>query len=269
MSDAWPQDTAGAVFLARALDRIGGALFPDQWSGEELRRTDFGHFVIPVIHPVPDYDFQAPRSIVRLERPRSREEIEELKAAAAARQERQSVEITRLRTMNATSSVLLARRTQAAMSVIAECEAGRLIAYYLDVSTGEFYITPPSWWRAVDPNGQRFFLWGLDWSKQARTSANLSWIFVERASLDAAVSTISARLPGMPVDLSNDDEVVAILKSLKGTDLSQRSFGGACATRELRSREHPLWETKRERYRRQAERRWTSIERLNVSIRDH
>ena len=195
MSSAWPQDFRDAVFLGRATQEIGTAMFGPEWTGKELEAgvlktiampTGMGQLSTMDLHRVhwllhvhrPERGLPPPPKVAATRAPAPTPSIASIHrglgraTTAPIETNPQYVPFTPtdddiaeavslISELNEKNAPALARRDAVINEIVRGCEAGELAACYLDASNGRLNPTPVEWWRG--PNARdRFDQWKID-----------------------------------------------------------------------------------------------------------
>jgi hypothetical protein len=154
--ETWPHDPDGYVFLARAVDEIGKAMFGHHWTGKEWTSE-----LTPGMDPS-----------------------------------------------------LIARRATVQQEAARLCESGKLVFALRPIAGGEMTIAPPDWWNTEPQRLQcRFYCCQMDANAPFRNvsiSANNSWIFIERKSLEKEL----AQHPFAPAASSEDAHLSPYVRAM-------------------------------------------------------
>ena len=180
--DGWPSDLRDAVFLARAADQIGRAMFPVEWTGRE-----FSTFLrqLPMPKPPP-----VPRSIVESSFPRA------APRPSLGSAENPVVNAAEVYAWNDAARPILDRRRIVVRETIRAAEAEDLRLAYLDTQSGELVRMHRNLWRG-NACASRFDDWLFDWQNPLKPSRYVergSWLFVWRDDLANHVAMLNRPL---------------------------------------------------------------------------
>jgi hypothetical protein len=174
-SSEWPKDASTDVFLGRAIDRIGKAMFGSEWDGKEVY-TEVSDIIPNLItKKSPNY-----RQFERIARGILKHHDGEL----TAEQWDEARGLHKARMADRTVSV---KRRQAVCDAIAAgCQADVLQTSYRPIPGGVFTPIPSVWWNTVR-TAQRFFYCQIkpqDPFAVGLAGEGYCWIFVTTESLD-------------------------------------------------------------------------------------
>lgn len=215
MTDNWPDDYASAVFLGRAFQEVGVAMYGPEWTGEEsdarehspLSRSG-GRWSTMDLHRAhvlldryrPDRGLPPAPSVAISRAPppistvgdrslnagRSPPRTEPFTPTDEDMDEASSV-ITEL---NAALAPAIERRRAVTAEIIRVCEAGELRTAYRRRDTGQLCRVPVEWWRGPRA-ADRFDTYTIDFKNPFKrlyyVSESVSWLYVERESLAAFI----------------------------------------------------------------------------------
>jgi hypothetical protein len=199
----WPHDSHGYVFLARAIEEIGRAMFGQDWTGEEVttehvRRLPHQWQATPgdasyaraILMTVPEHAKQLPApkpvlppSLNNLSRQPPRPVIVQpdsftkeqwLAAQAAVRRQQEE------------RAPALQRLSQVQLNIVKRCESAELISATRPTVGGGMTLIPSEWWNTENWHN-RFHMCQLNPSDRfgiGSTGQNHCWIFLTRESLE-------------------------------------------------------------------------------------
>jgi hypothetical protein len=186
--DVWPRDPLGYIFLARAIEEIGRAMFGEDWTGKEVT-TDFvrslpdyfkasifdASYARDILMKLPEYATQFP-PLPEWGDPPSYFTFKEWLAAQAAVRRQQEEQAPTFKRLSAVK-----------LEIVARCESGELISAIRPVVGGAMRIAARVWWN-TERWHSRFTMCQLnpdDPFGGGFAGDNFYWIFLTRESLDA------------------------------------------------------------------------------------
>ena len=199
-SESWPTDPVGYVFLARAFDELGRAMFPDDWTGKEALAADSK--ALPFLDHLGLHrsDRIHALRLLRSHRPDLVEPVITERASLYGRlsdpvlsteQWKVAAELSAKEVMQ--RGPVLQRQQAVVREIVRRCEAGELMSYGRPVKGGNLADLSRATWRTEllaarvtqcqinpsDPFGS-----GIG-------GVNYSYIFLGRLSLDKLIGSLS------------------------------------------------------------------------------
>jgi hypothetical protein len=173
-SSEWPKDASTDVFLARAFDRVGKAMFGSEWEGTEVY-TEVSP-PIPTLIPPKSENYKYFESIVRaiLKRHVGTLTPENWEEARRLHQQKHADANTRVQ-----------RRNTVYDAIVAGCQTGFLQTSYRPVAGGAFESIPTVWWN-TERTAQRFSYCQINPNDPYAVGVagdQFCWIFVTAESL--------------------------------------------------------------------------------------
>jgi len=168
---AWPEDAYGKVFLARAVERLGEALYPDEWTG-------FEPGVDTTLAPLP---MLSPKGA-------NWELAQALNAAVSIRNEvLEEIAAPRSRLHGAIFTLREAMKAEPG-------EFGAVRYYVLNSTTGDFFqALPHQWWNTTENWRARFYWCQIDLKTPITASVGgkgFQGIFVDGGDLEALIKSV-------------------------------------------------------------------------------
>jgi hypothetical protein len=201
---AWPKDSPEMIFLARAADQIGLALFEAEWTGEEclaepmpsIRFDDTRTLNNILATQFPQFGRKrysgsmAPRPISPIGRPENASANLDPPDFKFTADERQCADQF-IEQHNAKAALDLDRFRKMQDKFAEFALSGKLRTSYRGIAGGEFEVMPAIWWN-TERIQQRFEVCRIDPTTPfaVGSSGPRSWIFVSRTDLEEAIRSI-------------------------------------------------------------------------------
>jgi hypothetical protein len=208
--DAWPLDPDGYVFLARAVEEIGRAMFGQDWTGKEVTTEHVrslpdqaqgtvgdASYAHDVLMKLPKYSKQLPSAKTVL--PPSLNSVLSRPAGLALFQvdsfttEQWSAAQAAVRRQQKERAPALQRLSQVQLNIVKRCESGELISAIRSRAGGDMREVPRDWWNTESWHN-RFTMCQLNPEQPFGIGVagdNYCWIFFTRESLDKYLQKVS------------------------------------------------------------------------------
>jgi hypothetical protein len=199
----WPLDPDGYVFLARAVEEIGRAMFGQHWTGKEITTEHVrslpdqaqgtvsdASYAHDVLMKLPKYSKQLPSPKTVL--PPSLNSVLSQPAGLALFQvdsfttEQWSAAQAAVRRQQKERAPALQRLSQVQLNIVKRCESGELISAIRSRAGGDMREVPRAWWNTESWHN-RFTMCQVNPKEPfgiGSAGDSYCWIFLTRESLD-------------------------------------------------------------------------------------
>jgi hypothetical protein len=212
---SWPADPAGYVFLARAVERVGSAMFGSEWTGQEVMTEYKVLQQGPVLAPR-----RLPISINAASR-HSPLSINPKGPVAQSSLAENDYETTRaIEEHNARALPALKRLGATKREIVKRCESGELVSAARPTSGGVMMVLPASHWN-TEHWDNRFIMCQMNPTRPFGTGFagdNYCWIFVTAETLDRLLLSLPFAQTGSASDIHHSPYIrlmLSVAKKLK------------------------------------------------------